>query len=89
MKDADIKCLIGAFYFFFIIVELAILIEGKAIMLGVAYTGDFVRIFALGGMISSAFGMYLIFKDKNIGYLIVVVSIAITVTVYFGKMLII
>lgn len=89
MKDADIKCFTGLFYFFFILVELVILIEGQAVMLGVAYTGDFVRIFALGGMVSSAFGMYLIFKDKHIGYLIVIVSIAITVTVYFGEMLII
>ena len=89
MKDADIKCFLGAFYFFFIITELVILIEGQAVMLGEAYTGDFVRLFALGGMVASGFGMYLVFKDKKIGYLIVVVSIAITVTVYFGEMLII
>ncbi len=89
MKDADIKCFTGAFYFFFILTELVILFEGKAVMLGEAYTGDFVRVFALGGILTSAFGMYLIFKDKNIGYLILVVSIAITVTIYFGEMLII
>lgn len=89
MKDADIKCFIGAFYFFFIITELVILIEGQAVMLGEAYTGDSVRIFTLSGIVTSGFGMYLIFKDKKIGYLILVASIAITVTVYFGDMLII
>jgi len=89
MKDADLKSLLGAFYFFFILLELVILIEGQAVMLGEDYTGDFVRIFALAGIVASAFGMYLVFKDKKIGYLIVVVSIAITVTVYFGEMLII
>ncbi len=89
MKDADLKSLLGAFYFFFILLELVILIEGQAVMLGEDYTGDFVRIFALVGIVASAFGMYLVFKDKKIGYLIVVVSIAITVTVYFGEMLII
>ena len=89
MKDADIKCFTSAFYFFFIITELVILFEGQAVMLGEDYTGDFVSIFALVGIIASAFGMYLVFKDKKIGYLIVVVSIAITVTVYFGEMLII
>jgi hypothetical protein len=89
MKDADLKSLLGAFYFFFILLELVILIEGQAVMLGEAYTGDFVRVFALAGIVASGFGMYLVFKDKKIGYLIVVVSIAITVTVYFGEMLII
>jgi hypothetical protein len=89
MKDADLKSLLGAFYFFFILLELVILFEGQAVMLGEDYTGDFVRIFALAGIVASAFGMYLVFKDKKIGYLIVVVSIAITVTVYFGEMLII
>jgi hypothetical protein len=68
---------------------LVILIEGQAVMFGEAYTGDFVRVFALAGIVASGFGMYLVFKDKKIGYLIVVVSIAITVTVYFGEMLII
>jgi hypothetical protein len=89
MKDADLKSLLAAFYFFFILLELVILIEGQAVMLGEDYTGDFVRIFALAGIVASAFGMYLVFKDKKIGYLITVVSIAITVTVYFGEMLII
>jgi hypothetical protein len=89
MKDADVKSLISAFYFFFIILELVILIEGQAVMFGETYAGDFVRVFALTGIVASGFGMYLVFKDKKIGYLIVVVSIAITVTVYFGEMLII
>lgn len=89
MKDADVKAFVGIFFFFFIILELPILFEGKARLLGEAYTGDIVMAFALMGIATSGLGMYLIFKDKVIGYVILISSVAITLTVYFGDALII
>lgn len=84
-KDAKVFC--SLFGFFFIFTEITILMFGEGIMFGYRVFDNEIRLFALAGIGACIVSIILIFKDKNIGYLIFALVIAITLLVYFGHLI--
>jgi hypothetical protein len=57
---------------------------GEGILFGIRVFDDVIRLHAVAMVIISSIGMVLIFKDKIIGYVIVALTMIITLMVYFG-----
>ena len=84
MINKGAKAFTGLFYSFFMFLEIILLLVGEGIMFGNRVFDNEIRLFALAGIVVSSMGIVLIFKDKNIGYLIISVTIVITLVIYFG-----
>ncbi len=80
------KSLAGAFFGFFIFFEVILLIFGEGIMIGHRVFLE-IRIYSIVNIIISNISIILIFKDKTIGYLILILSMVIAFIVYFGHLM--
>ena len=78
------KILACAIFIIYTIFEYLMFMFGEAIMVGHRVVGADARIYAGIMMAVAAFSMILIFMDRAIGYLILGLSITITLVVYFG-----
>lgn len=87
MINKDLKAISGLFFGFFVFFEVVIFLFGEGIMFGIRVFDNEIRLFALSGIFVSSMGIVLILKDKNIGYLIVSVTILITLIIFFGHMM--
>ena len=78
------KMLAGAIFVLFALFEFLMIMFGETIMVGHRIVGVEARIYP-GSMIAvAAFSMILIFKDRTVGYLILGLSVTITLIVHFG-----
>ncbi|QMU55222.1 MAG: hypothetical protein GKS07_10205 [Nitrosopumilus sp.] len=81
-KTAKIGCsAIAGFHLFFLS---TIFMVGEGILFGFRYFDDVIRIFTGIEMIISTVSIILIFKDKQMGYVILALSILSTYIIMFG-----
>ena len=81
-KTAKISCsAVTGFHLFFLS---AIFMVGEGILFGHRYFDDVIRIFIGIEMIFSILSIVLIFKDKQIGYVLLALSILSTYITIFG-----
>ncbi len=69
---------------FFIFFEIMIFMFGEGIMFGYRVFNEIVRGYSTITIILSTFSIILIFKDKTSGYLIFILTIIVTLIIYFG-----
>ena len=69
---------------FFIFIEIIFLMVGEGIMFGYRVFDEIVRGYSIITIVLSTISMILIFKDKTSGYLMLILTIIVTLIIYFG-----
>lgn len=84
MINKKYKIISGIVFGFFVFMEITMFLVGEGVMFGIRVFDDVIRLHAGIMIIVSSIGIVLIFKDKIIGYVIVILPIVITLIIYFG-----
>jgi len=81
-KTAKIGCFAAAGFYFFLLST--IFMMGEGILFGHRYFDETIRTFTGIEIVLSVVSVFLIFKDKQIGYILLAISILSTYIIAFG-----
>lgn len=84
MTSRGAKALAGAVFAFFVFLEAMTILFGEAIMVGHRVFDEAVMAYAGAMIAASALSMVMILTGRALGYLVLGLSVTVTLIVYFG-----